>query len=469
MKTNNGSLYRQWTAAIIATISLFMMGMFLGWPSPVLQKITSPTSEVYLTSEQTSWMVSVLYIGSTLSPIPTGWMANCLGRKMTFMVLASVAITSWLFLVAVQSPFGIYTARFLGGMWGGSAYTIAPIYLCEITEPRVRGAINALFTLLAYCGIMFEYCIGPHVSFTLLSILSALVPISFVIVLIWIPESPYYYLMKNNMKGAGTALMWLRCKDNVTDVEEELTGIERSVILDMQNKGTFRDLVSTPANRRALLIVEMAAILQRMSGISVIMAYASTAIPQTPSLTSNDCAIILCFVWIVFGVVSTLLVDRLGRRPLLAVSCAGCGIATGLLAAWFYLQANEHFPTEKYTLFPLACFIMYGIFFPIGLGCVPSMVQGEMFPANTRSLASGVTSTIISLTSFITNKMYQSIGDCYGLYLNYIIFSVSSFYGVYFSLSTLLETRGKTLQEIQIELSESVSKADTITESVTKV
>ena len=452
-----------------------MMGMFLGWPSPVLQKITSPTSEVYLTSDQISWMISVLYIGSTLSPIPTGWMTNCLGRKMTFMVLASVAITSWLFLIAVQNPTGIYIARFLGGMWGGSAYTIAPLYLCEITEPKVRGAINALFTLLAYCGIMFEYCIGPHVSFTLLSILSALIPIFFVIALVWIPESPYYYLMKNNAKGAGTSLMWLRCKENIVDVEEELTSIQRAVILDMQNRGTFRDLVSTPANIRALLIVEIAAILQRMSGISVIMAYASTAIPQTPYLTSNDCAIILCFVWIIFGVVSTLLVDKLGRRPLLAMSCAGCGIATGCLAVWFYLQDNNmNVLQEKYSLFPFACFIMYGIFFPIGLGCVPSMVQGEMFPANTRSLASGVTSTVISLTSFITNKMYQSIGDWYGLYINYVIFSVCSFCGVYFSLNTLLETRGKTLQEIQIELSECVSKkrqskADTTVESVTKV
>lgn len=45
-------------------------------------------------------------------------------------------------------------------MWGGSAYTVAPIYLCEIAEPEVRGALNTLFILMAYVGIMFEYWIG---------------------------------------------------------------------------------------------------------------------------------------------------------------------------------------------------------------------------------------------------------------------------------------------------------------------
>lgn len=103
--------------------------------------------------------------------------------------------------------------RFLGGMWGGSAYTIVPIYLCEIADPKVRGALNSLFLVLAYCGIMFEYAVGPAVTFRSLSLASAFVPATFVAALLWIPESPYYYLMKGNRKRAGKALAWLRCKE----------------------------------------------------------------------------------------------------------------------------------------------------------------------------------------------------------------------------------------------------------------
>lgn len=107
-----------------------------------------------------------------------------------------------------------FPGRFLGGMWGGSAYTIVPIYLCEIAEAKVRGALNSLFILMAYCGIMFEYGIGPSVSFKSLSVVSAFVPVTFMLALLFIPESPYYYLMRGNRKKAGKALAWLRCKQS---------------------------------------------------------------------------------------------------------------------------------------------------------------------------------------------------------------------------------------------------------------
>lgn len=439
--------------------------MFLGWPSPTLQILNTPNTPVHLTPDQVSWMVSVLYIGSTLSPMPTGWMIDTIGRKTTLLVLSSVAISSWLFLIFVQNPMGIYIARFLGGMWGGSAYTVAPIYLCEIAQPEVRGALNSVFILMAYNGIMYEYAIGPVVSFTTLSIASAVIPILFVACILWIPESPYYYLMKQNRKSAAKSLAWLRYK-SVKEVEEELTAIEKAVMVDMKNKGRLSDLISTPGNRKALLTAEMLAALQRMSGISVIMAYASTALPQTGILTSNMCAIIMCFVWIVVGVWSTILVDKLGRRPLLAISCAGCAVATAIVGAWFYLDSNTDYDARQITWFAFFGFLLYALFFPVGLGCVPSMMQGEMFPANTRGLASGVTSTLISLTSFITNKMYQSIGDAVGLYLNYWIFAVSCVFGVYFSLCQVIETRNKTLQEIQYELCErTAAKHDIVDES----
>uniref|UniRef100_A0A1B6FN52 Major facilitator superfamily (MFS) profile domain-containing protein n=1 Tax=Cuerna arida TaxID=1464854 RepID=A0A1B6FN52_9HEMI len=453
MEGKEPKLHRQWIAAVIATLGLFMMGMFLGWPSPTLRILRSPQTEVHLTEDQISWMVSVLYIGSTLSPVPTGWLMNCVGRRTTLMLLSTVALASWVILAVVQSPTGIYIARFLGGMWGGSVYTIAPIYLCEIAEAKVRGGLNSLFILMAYVGIMFEFCIGPNVSYTTLSVVSACVPATFVVALFCIPESPYFYLMSGNRKKAAKSLSWLRCM-RPDQVESQLVTMEKAVLADMQNKGHLADLVSTAGNRKALLITLVLAIVQRMAGISVIMAYASAAIPHIGSLSSNGCAIIMCIVWIIFGLFSTMLVDWAGRRSLLAVSCAGCGIANAMVTFWFYLDSNTEYDAMQVAWFPFLGFLVYGVFFPVGLGCVPNMIQGEMFPSNTRGLASGVTSTVISLTSFFTNKMYAHIGIWAGLYLNYAVFSISCVFGVWFALRVVIETKGKTLEDIQYELVE---------------
>lgn len=98
---------------LLATLGLFMMGMFVGWSSAVLATLRSPDSEVRLSDAQLSWTVSVLYIGSTLSPVPTGWLMDVLGRKYTLMLLASTAIASWAILVLIQDPTGIYVARYI--------------------------------------------------------------------------------------------------------------------------------------------------------------------------------------------------------------------------------------------------------------------------------------------------------------------------------------------------------------------
>lgn len=86
--------------------------------------------------------------------------------------------------------------------------------------------------------------------------------------------------------------------------------MERAVLTDLQSRGRPPDLVSTPGRRRALLISVMLAVLQRMSGVSVIMAYASAAIPQTWGLAPTDCAVLLCLDWILFGLASTFFLDR---------------------------------------------------------------------------------------------------------------------------------------------------------------
>ncbi|XP_054277683.1 facilitated trehalose transporter Tret1-like [Macrosteles quadrilineatus] len=446
--------HRQWMAAIISTIALFMIGMYSGWPSPAMEHMTTPDSEVFMTEDQISWMVAVVYIGSTVSPVAAGWLMNCLGRRLTLMMLTSVALASWIILATVKSPTGVYIARFLGGVWGGTAYTVLPIYLCEIAEPEVRGALNTLFMLIAYMGIMFEYCIGPKVSYTELAYISACVPAAFFLLLFFIPESPYFYLMKNDRERAGKTLAWLRSAESPNEIENDLSVIEKAVLADMQNKGRLKNLVSTAGNRKALLIAEMLAVLQRMSGIGVVMAYASEAIPPIGGFTSDDSAMLLCFTWIVFGFASTFLVNWTGRRILLVVSCLGCALGHAMVAGWFYLDSNTSYDAMSIAWFPLLSFMIFSIFYPIGLGCIPPMIQGEMFPSNTRGLASGVTTATGFLTSFITNKTYFNIGELAGFYVSYAVFSVSCLFGVYFSLAVVIETKDRTLEDIQIELSE---------------
>lgn len=334
-------------------------------------------------------------------------------------------------------------------MWGGISYCITPVYLCEIADPGIRGALNTMFTLMLYLGILFEYCVGALLPYTTLNLASSCVPVVFFLFLSAIPESPYFFMMIKKKDDARKALLWLRCRP---DVEEELESIESSVREDMKNKGTMRDLVRTPGARRALFMTEAVAFLQRNSGSSVMMAYISTSVPRDGPVSGDQCAIVMCCLWLVFGVLSTFLVDRLGRKPLLAVSCVGCSVATASLTVWYYLSENVHLDLNHYEIIPFASFGLYALFFPVGLACIPSIIQGELFPSNVKGIASGLTAIVVASVSFLNNKLYQPLSEYHGTYVNYLYFTISSALGMFFAIFVLIETRNKTLQEINFEL-----------------
>lgn len=151
------------------------------------------------------------------------------------------------------------------------------MYLAEISEPRIRGALSTFVQMMTNMGVLAEYIIGPRVSYNMLAYISGALPVIFIILMAAMPESPYWLVMKGKKDKARDALIWLR---GGGDVKEEMELMSTSVEEEMKSKGTLKDLVATPGNRRALLIVQMLALLQRMSGVSALMAYTSTTLPS---------------------------------------------------------------------------------------------------------------------------------------------------------------------------------------------
>lgn len=170
------------------------------------------------------------------------------------------------------------------------------------------------------------------------------------------------------------------------------------------------------------------------------------------SLTPNDCVIVMGCVWVISVFGATIFVDSLGRKPLLIASSLGCGVAMFSAGAWFYLDGTNYVDVSDFYYTPFASFLVYGLFFCIGLGPIASTVQGEAFPTNIKGLASGITSFVLAITSFVMNKIYHTIADQAGMYLNYWIFSGACFASLIFCLVYMIETKGKSLSEIQDEL-----------------
>ncbi|KAF6202771.1 hypothetical protein GE061_003173 [Apolygus lucorum] len=450
------ALVRQWTAALVSSLSVVVLGTALGWPSPVLLRMKETGEPMKLTSEEISWMVSLLYVGNLASPLPAGYLMDKIGRKSSMLLLAIFPMSSWVIVYFATTAWHLHVARFLAGTWSGTVSTVAPMYLAEISQPEIRGALSTLVQLMTNSGVVLEFLIGPAVSYGTLAILTGSVPLLFIILFSMMPESPYWLLSRGKTKEARSSLAWLMGypKQEAKTLELEHMDQMMQTIEDMKTKRSIRDLIKTPGNRKGLLIVEVLALVQRMSGISALMAYTSTTLPDRNIgiLTVNDCVLVMGGIWVLSVFIATFLVDKLGRKPLLLISSLGCALSMFTAGLWFFLDKKTEYDVGDFYYTPFYCFVVYGVFFCIGLGPIASTVQGEYFPINIKGLASGVTSLVLAGTSFVMNKIYHGIEETYGMYLNYWIFAGASLFGAVFVFFVVIETKGKSFQEIQEKL-----------------
>ena len=144
---------------------MLIVGVGTAWPSPTLPKIRANEAPIQMDNTQISWMVSLLFFGNTLSPLPAGWLMDMYGRKRTLLSLSTMSLTAWILIWYSKYPWIIYIARFLDGLWAGTAYTVVCIYIGEIAEPRIRGSLTNFNNLFRSVGSLFVFIIGPYISY----------------------------------------------------------------------------------------------------------------------------------------------------------------------------------------------------------------------------------------------------------------------------------------------------------------
>lgn len=451
------AVLRQYVAAFTASLSVMMSGAAFSWITPLLVHLLGPNSEVPMTREQSSWVVSSIEIGNLLTPLPCGMLVDWWGRKPCLIITAPMYTISWILVLTTRSVEVLYIVRTIQGIGMGIIYTVLPMYLGEIAEPKYRGALSTIFEVMWYLGVLSEYCIGPFVTYQTLAMYSSTIPVLYFITFILMPESPYYLLMRNRDHEAANNLAWLRGTNSASNVDTELKAMKFNIEEEMAQKSasSWKDLISTPANRRTLLIVQVVAILEVVSGITAIISYVTETLASTKDsfLTADQFTILIGICILVSTIISAVSVDRVGRRPILLISCIGASLCQIVSGAYFYLDAKTSIDVSDYSWIAFISISLYTVLLCGGVGAISTTVQSEFFPSHTRGLASGLTTMSINIASFICMKMYQSIEDNVGIFLNFWLYSFCGILGAIFIYFLLPETKGKTFAEIQHELS----------------
>ncbi|KAK5644638.1 hypothetical protein RI129_005938 [Pyrocoelia pectoralis] len=442
----------QYVAAGIATISALILGTHLSWPSTAVQMLLSPSSEIPITEYDGSWIGSIITLGACAGAIPTGIIANLLGPKRTLQIMAVPLLVPWYIIAFSQNLWMIYLARLLAGIGVGSTCVAAPMYVTELAEARVRGMLGTFFQLQMTVGFLIGYFLGLVIkSFTILALVSSSFPIIFLILFYFMPESPYYLISKNKLSEARKVLQFLRGYDY--NIENELTTIKEKIDEIATNKCKFSDLYRYRATLKAMIIALALMLFQQLSGVNAILFYAGPIFEKSSgSLSSGCCAVIIGAVQVLSTLGAAMLIERLGRKILLLVSGSLMATCLIILGTYFHLDMLNYDMTS-FSFVPLVCVAIYVVAFSVGFGPIPWMIAGDIFSIKVKGVAASISTTFNWTLAFAVTKLFIPIKEEIGIGLTFGIFGVVCVFAFIFTLVCIPETKGKSLEEVQILLS----------------
>jgi len=429
---------------IFVTVIAAIGGLLFGFDTAIVAGATRYLKDQFaLTSLQEGWAVSVVLIGCMFGAGLAGSISDRIGRKRFMLVSAVLFFISALGCAFPQNIFQFVIFRFVGGLGIGSASILAPLYIAEVSPARIRGALVSVNQMAIVTGILLAYFVnwafagvGPS-NWRWMYGMGALPSVVFFLLLLLVPESPRWLVKEDREEEALGVLT--RVNDAAT-AAAEVRSIKETLLLE---KGSLAELFR-PGFRRALLIAVVLAILQQITGINAILYYAPRIFERAgfERISAIGQSTIVGFINMLFTIVAILLVDKVGRKPLLLIAAAGMGVSQLLLGAAFRVENLS----GSAILFLI---LLYIAFFAMAMGPIVWVVLSEIFPTRMRGSAMAIATVALWIADFAVTLTFPVIADRLSETTAFWIYAVMCAIDFFFMLFLLPETKGKTLEEIE--------------------
>ncbi|XP_068993376.1 facilitated trehalose transporter Tret1-like [Neodiprion pinetum] len=437
----------QYIATGVAGLPALQLGIVLGWTSPMLPYLTSKDSFVVVNEDQSSWITSLAALGAFLGALPAGKLADYIGRRRSILTVSIPFLASWMMIILAKDIWGIYTGRLFAGIGCGSICVLSLMYVGEIAETSVRGPLSSSFAILIACGILYAYAAGAVLSYRAFAGSCGLLILLFFVLSPFLTESPTWLLRQGRKIEANEALLRLRGPDFDTESEVACLQFHRQ-----SKEGGIRDLVGTRAGRKAMTACLGLMFFQQLSGIDAVLSYTVLIFQMAGSSIEPFIAtVVIGIVEVVMSVLVALIIDRVGRRPLLIVSAAMMAISLGALGYYFKMKSSGWDVTGVGWI-PLVSLTLYVVMFSVGYGSIPWTMISELFPPETKGAASSISLCVNWALVFAVTKLFPTMMTRLGESTTFWIFGSFMALASLFSILFVPETKGKSLEEIQSKL-----------------
>ncbi|XP_015839402.1 facilitated trehalose transporter Tret1-like [Tribolium castaneum] len=437
-------------ATIFAAIVVpsLICGIYEAWTSAYVPKLEIENS---FTNSDGSWITISLCVGGLTGALISFPLFDKWGRKKSLLTTTIPFMVSPLLLAFGNSVAIFCAARFFAGMGIGGCLAIIPQFVGEIAHETVRGALGTCIYVLQVFGMLFINVIGSYLSIKTSSFILFGIGVVYLLLFIFVVESPYFLIMKGENEGARKALRIFR---NGGDVDSEFKRISQAVAEQIDNKGQFSDLFKIKTNRRALLIVFISVNAKQLTGDFTLDTYSQTIFNQLCDIPPMMFAVIFYSTKLIVVFISSFFIDKIGRRPTFLISLFGSGVIFLIIAAYLHIALHTDVVisdfVKKIMIFVMVLFTIFYSF----LVAVPVLLLGELFPMNVKAFVSMLYVIHFFVASFVATKLFQVITDCeyLGMDVAFFAYSLSCFIHFLLVFKFVFETKGKTLEAIQEDL-----------------
>ena len=387
----------------------------------------------------------MVVIGQIVGALGAGVLANAIGRKKSvLLILVAYAVFALLGAFSVSFPM-LLTARFLLGLTIGVTVVVIPVYVAETAPAAVRGSLLTAYQLAIVSALIIGYLTGYLLAGThswrwMLGL--AAVPATLLLPLvIRLPETARWYLLKGRFDDARVALLRV---EPTANVEQELAEIGRAL---GEGSGGFSEMLRPPYLRATIFVIILGFLIQ-ITGINAIIYY-SPRIFEAMGFTGNFALLALPALVQVAGLAavctSLLLVDRVGRRPILLSGIAMMIVADIVMMAVF---TQGHLGGAG-LVFGFGGVLLFIIGYTLGFGSLGWVYASESFPTRLRSIGSSTMLTSNLVGNAIVAAVFLTMLHSLGGAGTFAVFAVLALAALGFVYRYAPETKGRQLEDIR--------------------
>ncbi|PON36804.1 Sugar/inositol transporter [Parasponia andersonii] len=442
--------------AIFASLNSVLLGYDVGVMSGAIIFIQE---DLKISEVQEEVLIGILSIVSLLGSLAGGKTSDAIGRKWT-IALAAIVFQTGAAIMAFSPSFGILmVGRLLAGIGIGFGVMIAPVYIAEIAPTVARGSLTSFPEIFVNFGILLGYVsnyafsgLPAHINWRIMLGVGILPSVFMGFALFVIPESPRWLVMQNRIDEARVVLSKTNASD--TEVEDRLKEIQLAAGManaeKYEVKAVWKEILKpSPSVRRMLITGCGIQCFQQITGIDATVYYSPTIFKEAGIHGNTQllaATVAVGFTKTLFILVAIFLIDKLGRKPLLYVSTIG--MTTCLLG----LSLTLAFMGDGKVGIILAILAVCGnvAFFSVGIGPICWVVSSEIFPLRLRAQASGLGAVGSRVSSGVIAMSFLSVSRAITAAGTFFIFFVISALSVVFVHTCVPETKGKSLEEIEM-------------------